>query len=344
MAQAFDAASLQASGPMLPLGDEPRAAPGTAAYDAGRRVSASTTGSLAFIPDPAINTSLRWVAPTGAPAGTISVPAGRYLGVSIAPDNSQAVLVRRDADGSRSMWLVDLTRASAAPLGSIARGVPAPVWSRDGRRVAFAEMVKGQRQLSEKTVADSSPARRIVALPANGAYPRDWPNGEILITQIDPGTKWNLYRMADSGATDPVVVFRSPAIEAAGWVSPDGKWLLYVSDEGGRLDAWVQPFPNGGAKVQISTGGTSQAWWNRDGKDVLYLRRDQTLWRVVMNLSPGRPPQAGPAEQLGTFPASLVSVDLAVKSQRFLALIPERATIDAVTIIQSWRAALPASR
>jgi len=60
-----------------------------------------------------------------------------------------------------------------------------------------------------------------------------------------------------------------------------------------------------------------------------------------MDLSATRPPRIGAPEQLGAFPPALISMDFAGKAQRFLALVPERAAADAVTVIQSWRAALP---
>ena len=79
-AQAFDAAALRTTGDVVSLGDEPGVAPGPAAYDAGRRVSASSTGSLAFIPDPAMNTTVEWREPSGKQTGTVSVAAGPLHG------------------------------------------------------------------------------------------------------------------------------------------------------------------------------------------------------------------------------------------------------------------------
>jgi hypothetical protein len=206
------------------------------------------------------------------------------------------------------------------------------------------EISDGRWQLSEKTVADSAPSRRIGALSGQIAYPTAWAGRDILVNRIAPDTKWNVYRWPESGASEPTPVINTTAVEAGGKLSPDGRWIAYFSDEAGRFDLFVQSYPAGGAKVQVSTGGVKAAWWNRDGREILYLRRDDTLWRVSMTFSADRPPRVGSAEQIGAFPTALLSIDLGIKSQRFLALMPERAALDAVTIVQSWRAALTATR
>jgi hypothetical protein len=105
----------------------------------------------------------------------------------------------------------------------------------------------------------------------------------------------------------------------------------------------VRSLAASGAKLQVSTGGAQLGWWTPEGKEVLFLKRDQTLWRVGVDLR-AVPPRIGAPEQLGTFPSSLVAMDLAAGGQRFLALVPERAGLGAVTIVQSWRSALHAKQ
>jgi predicted Ser/Thr protein kinase len=339
-AQAFDAVTLRLKGDVATLGDQPRVAPGPAAYEAGRRVSASSNGSLAFIPDQSLNANLEWLDQTGRVTGSVNVPAARYLGLAVAPDDLHAVLVRKDSASSASLWGVDLDRPNAVPVATDASGEATPVWSPDSHRIVFVEIGGGHRRLVAKDVSDSSPPRVIAQLDANAWLPQSWTNGEILFNRIDPGTKWNIYRLPESGGSDPVPVIRGAAIEVGGYVSPDGHWIAYLSDEAGRLDLWLQTYPDGGSKVPVSTGGVQTAWWGLGGRELLYLKRDQTLWRVDVDLTPARAPRIGTPHQLGTFPAALVAMDAVSHGQRFLALVSERGGLDAITIVQGWKAAI----
>ena len=94
-------------------------------------------------------------------------------------------------------------------------------------------------------------------------------------------------------------------------------------------------------QVEVTTGGVQRAWWTRDGRQLLFMTRDQAVWRVPTDLR-GAAPRLGPAEQVGTFPPGVVSMEPA-RDGRFLAVIGERADAGAVTVVQSWQA-LVASR
>jgi Tol biopolymer transport system component len=257
----------------------------------------------------------------------------------MAPDQSRAALVRQEFGAPPSVWVVDLARSTAVPVGTTIRGAGAPVWSPDSRRLAFVEIQDGRRQLSVKTAADASPPQRVAQLAGNSALVRAWTTGEFVLNQIDPGTRWNVYRLPETGTGEPTPVIQGPGIDAGGWLSPTRRWIAYLSDEGGRFDLWVQPYPTGGAKQQISTTGVQSAWWDKDDGHLLYLTRDQTLWRVDVKLTGDRAPQIGPPTQIGTFPATLIAMDFAAERQQFLALVPDRSGVDAITIVQGWRAA-----
>jgi Tol biopolymer transport system component len=343
-AQSFDARTLRTSGDAVSLGDQPAVAPGPAAYDAGRRVSASATGSLAYYLEAVANTDVRWMDQTGKMTGTVNVPPGRYSDIAIAPDNTRAVLVRQESSISSSLWLVDLTRASAIPLSTDGIRDPSPVWSPDSTRVVFGGVRDGQPGLYEKIVADPSAESTILGIDGSFARPRGWSNdlAWIVVNRLDPGTKWNIYRAQAAGLAAPVPIVQGPAIEVGGWPSPDSHWLAYFSDEAGSLDLFVQPFPNPGPKVQVATGGIQRCWWTPDGRHLLYTKRDQTLWRVDVDLR-AAVPRIGATLQLGAFPSTLVGMDLA-RDGRFLALVSERSGLGTVTVVKSWPAALTPRR
>jgi Tol biopolymer transport system component len=343
-AQPFDAKALKTIGDAITLGDEPTIAQTTAAYDAGRRVSVSTTGSLAFYFEPSTNTRLQWMDPNAKVAGVVSVPPARYSSVTIAPDGTRAVLVRSDSQISSSLWLADLRRDSFVPILMNANKNPLPVWSPDSTRIAFQGERDGRRGLYEKTVDEAAGEVRILPVDNNSIFPRGWSKDRgIIFNQIDPGTKWNIYLVPASGRGAPALLVGGPSIEVGGWPSPDNHWLAYQSDEAGSLDLWVQPFPGPGTRTHVVAGGIQASWWMPDGRHLLYLKRDRSLWQVEVDFRIV-PAKIGAPVQLATFPSALVEMDLAPDGRRFLALVPEQAGLGAVTVVERWQAALRAKR
>jgi len=345
-AHAFDLRTLQFNGDPISLGDQPAVFPGPAAYDAGTRVSASATGSLAYFLDAPANTNVQWIDPTGKVTGTVNAPPGRYTEVAIAPDGRKAVLARLDSESRTSwtLWLLNLTRAGAVPLAVSINKTAAPVWSPDSSRIAYFGQQDGVRGIFEKIASDESPARSILEMENSPMLPQSWSaDAGIIFARADPGTKWNIYRVPPAGASAPVPLVNGPAIEVGGWPSPDRRWLAYLSDEAGRLDVFVRSFLRTGPSAQIPLGGAQHCWWMPDGRSLVCLKRDQTLWRIAIDLRDAAPRIDAPV-QIATFPASLVAADLAPDGHRFLALVPERVGVGAVAVVQSWRAALPDRR
>jgi len=337
VAQPFDATSLKFAGDPVPLGDQPAVAPGGAAYDAGRRISASTNGSLAYYLAPAADVNVQWIDLTGRTIGSLDVPSGRYSTVAIAPDGNKAVLVRPASQTSSDLWIADLTRSSAIPFAAGAHRLPMPIWSPDSTRIIFSTESSGSFGLAEKSVVTGS-AERPIFRSDTTIYARHWSTElGIIVNRIDPGTKWNIYRLkaSDSAAPEPLVT--GPSIDLGGWPSPDRRWLAYLSDEAGRLDLYLQSLP-AGQKTQVAPA-VHQYWWTPDGKAILYTTRAQTLWRVDVDMR-GPSPRIAPPIQLASLPSTLVYLDLAPDGRRFLALVPERTGLGTVAIVQSWQSGL----
>ena len=109
-------------------------------------------------------------------------------------------------------------------------------------------------------------------------YPTDWSlDGRFIIyRQDDPKTKFDVWVLPMDG-TKPFPVVQTDANEIAGALSPDGRWLSYVSDVSGRYEVYVQSFPNGSGKRQVSTGGGNHPRWRRDGRELFYYTGDGKL-------------------------------------------------------------------
>ena len=124
----------------------------------------------------------------------------------------------------------------------------------------------------------------------------DWsPDGRFLLYRsIDPKTGSDIWALPLDGDRKPFPVVQTNFDERDGQFSPDGKWIAYQSNESGRFEIYVQPFPGPGGKSQVSTNGGAQVRWRRDGKELFYIALDGRLMAVPIRLaSNGQAVEAG---------------------------------------------------
>jgi Tol biopolymer transport system component len=342
----FDARTLKVTGAPVTLGDEPVAVlDPSGSYTAGRLVSVSADGSLVYFSGASSNTTAAWVDLSGRVTGKLSLPPGHYDQVAISPDGTKAVVVQSTSPSESALWLADLARGGALPMTSGGGRDDSPVWSPDGTRVAFSTDRDGPQQIYVKSVGDALPERLLFKSDAMFMAPSAWSrDGKWLVfLQLDRDTAQNLWAlpMPAGGTARPQV--RTPVRDLGGWPSPDGRWLLYASDESGRFELYAQSFPEPGRKVAISQSGASAGWWVNGGQQILFVGGDQrTIMRVDVDSGPEL--MVGSPKAVGMFPPGSVRPQAMPDGQRFLALVPEQAGTGSLTIVQNWRAALEEKR
>jgi Tol biopolymer transport system component len=339
----FDARSLQVTGEPITLEDEPKSILDPAvSFTAGRAVSVSQAGSLAYFTAPAANTTAVWMDLAGRITGTLDLPAGHYETVTISPDGTRAVLVRSSSPSESSLWLVDLARGSAAPFSSGQGRNDAPVWSPDGTRVVFASDRDGPQEIYVKVVGDATPEVVLFrnALPFKNVSAWSADGRWLVLTQLDETTQQNIWMLPASGQGELVSVVRGPVRDSAGPMSPDGRWLAFIADDTGRFEVYLQSLPPPGRRQQVSQGGGTLSWWAADGRSLIFLDdRYRSLWHV--DLLPGAVLGVGTPRQIANLPPDVAWLDAMPDRKRFIAIVPEKAGPGSVTVVQNWRAALP---
>jgi Tol biopolymer transport system component len=347
VAQPFDPVRLQATGEVVPLAEQVGLAgpTGTGAF------SASDDGTLAFVSGPRRgNREVVWLDRSGKRLSAATKPDD-ISGLALSPDGSTAAVMIGDMSPGTDIWLQHLQGESLSRFTFGPRANGYPVWSPDGRRLLFTSLSGSgsSDELFEKPAGGAGKEEPVLRGPRSNTVASDWsPDGKF-VTYSSTGEKtqddlWILPMDADR---KPVSLLQTPFNERWGQFSPDGKWLAYASDESGRYQVFVQPFPADGRKWQISTIGGRQPRWNRSGRELFYITDAQTLAAIPLML--GASLQQGTAQVLfkGISGEGATTRTFTYQpspdGQRFLALV--QAEGDAlgpppITIVTNWQTGL----
>ena len=254
----------------------------------------SDDGSLVYVPgDRSGERTLVWASPDGR-AEPLATPEHSYVGPSLSPDGTQAAVGLADELGNVDIWVSDLVRGTLTRLTTNDGRDHSPLWTPDGRRVVFASTREGQPAIFWKAADGTGSAERLLTIDeADDLVPFDWsPDGDALIfTVVLPGTGADIGLAPVEDPTNWQPLLQTDAGEQAPSVSPDGRWLAYMSDESGEPHVYVRRFPDMSDRQQISTVRATYPDWSDDGRELFYLSSPigppMTVERVSVEPGPG---------------------------------------------------------
>jgi eukaryotic-like serine/threonine-protein kinase len=336
MAVPFDPQPLASKGTAVPVVEGVLQFPvsGAAQY------SISATGSLAYVSGgvQSAQSKLVWVSRNGAEQ-PLTTPAHAYVQPRLSPDGRRVAVTITDQEAQT--WLYDLSRETLTRLTFEGNYNPMPVWTPDGKRIAFESNKEGPPNLFWQ-LADGSGGLERLATSEYINAPTSWsPDGQLLaFIEINPTTGFDIWvlRLSDRKAQP---FLRTRFNETAPRFSPDGRWLAYISDESGRYEIYVQPYPGPGGKWQISTEGGTEPVWNPNGRELFYRSGDKMM-AVDIAAQPGF--TAGTPRMLfeGGYqlaPVPVANYDVSPDGQRFLMLKPSEQAESAPTqinVVLNW--------
>jgi len=337
MAAPFSLSSRKTTGPPVQILDDVMTEPRTgAAYFAF-----SETGTLVYAAGAAVRVSERrmvWVGRDGS-TEPVTEKLAVYSWPRLSPDGSRIAVAIEGANDD--VWLYDLGRGTFTRFTFEGRNI-APLWTPDGTGLTFSSTLAGDPRIPVPNLlmrsADGSGDSERLWPTSFASFAGAWtPDGGKLVFMGLAADEDILVGARDDDAPSPLLASRFREMCAS--LSPDGRWLAYASDESGRSEVYLRPFPGPGAKVQVSTEGGDEPVWAKSGRELFYRNRNQV---VAANISTGQKLAIGEPEVLfeRSFDRSpipgLTNYDVS-KDGRFLMIEPsEHASIKELNVVLDW--------
>jgi eukaryotic-like serine/threonine-protein kinase len=214
------------------------------------------------------------------------------------PHEATIIDVRLSPDGKRAafasavgVWVLDLERKSKTRITFDQQVVREPAWSPDGKTIAFSAPVTtggGNVEFRSKAADGSGTEKTLFAEQNNYHYPGWSPDGRYLTYLWGDGEKMvSLWIRPANGDGKPAAIVQPPSAQSnlqAYRISPDGRWVAYVSNESGQPEVYITSFPEGKGKWKVSSSGGFYPAWRGDGKELLYANISDDFFACPVNM------------------------------------------------------------
>jgi serine/threonine-protein kinase len=342
----FDPARLAVSGSPISLIEDvqssiARGGVGPGGGTGAMHFAVSAAGTLVYAPRGIdLLRSVTWVDRTGRET-PLAVPARPYVYVRLSPDGTRAAFDIRDQQ--QDIWIWDFARETMTRFTFDPAPEIAPLWTRDGQRIVFFSNRPGEQGLFWQPADQAGAPERLSRSAASVHIATSFtPDGKQVIMYDNTPNGQDVMTLGVGGEAKPVPLLKTPFNELTADLSPDGRWLVYASNESGRTEIYARPFPDvQTTRVQISTAGGSRPLWSRDGREVFFMGPDGSMMAVpIRSITPFR---AGNPLQLfkGPYFAALNgrTYDVTADGQRFLAIKEAAAQASAgqqLLVVENW--------
>jgi eukaryotic-like serine/threonine-protein kinase len=307
--------------------------------------SASQNGHLAIIRQQIGSGRLTWFS-RDARSLKNAAESADYMEIRLSPDGQRAAFTRYSM---QNVWVLDVERGSASKLTFGSGSNRGPVWSPDGRQIAYASSGQPPYRIHRRA-SDGTGSEELLLESTEAVVPLSWsPNGGFLLYITGLRGRWDHYLLPLSGDRKPIPYMVDPYDKFEGVFSPDGHWIAYSSNETGQREVYVRPAPEiaGGlpgaqGKWLISSQGGFHPRWRRDGKELVFFSLSGGMLSASLETSGNSfrhsIPQPFPL-QIGSAVNPLFTHDMAPDGKSFLLVDRDTATTP-ITIVLNWEARL----
>jgi eukaryotic-like serine/threonine-protein kinase len=348
LAQRFDADARRVSG------DPIKVAENLAYYRStgNGAFAVSDSGVLAYYGG-TLGSDLEWLDRSGRKGETGWMHQPFATSIRLSPDGQRVVADLTDPRvGTSDIWSFDLSRRVASRFTAEVTDESSPVWSPDGRRVVFSSDRAGANDLYVKTT-DGRDGAELVFSRSGPQAATDWSSdGKWLVVEDNSrDTGRDLWVVSVDGKSQARPIARTRFQEWGGRLSPDNRWMAFVTDESGASEVYVMPFTGVGDKKRISTAGGISPRWRRDNKELFYVSPDSGTVMAVA-IAPTSTLTAALPVRLFDLQAPVtarrpreVGYDVSPDGDAFLlSTPPEQPLPGGIAVVLNWQRELNAAR
>ena len=304
---------------------------GTSAITGSIAAASSLSGRIAYRAA-AEARQLAWIDRSGRQISTLgdvdlSLPEDHRLS-----RDGRTVVLQRTVDGNTDLWLIDSERGVSRRVTYDPGIEYEAALSADGSQAAYASDQTGQNDVYRVSLGgESGPVPLISSAGQENVY--DWSRDGRFLLYGNQGPN-DLWILPLAGGRRPFAILQTPFNERYARFSPDGRWVTYQSDESGRFEIYVRPFPGPGSAWRVSPAGGTNPEWRGDGRELFYVSADNRLMAVPLD---GGSVAAGAPVALFTLPQVSLRCPYAASpdGQRFLInrIVSDPAPI---TVLFNW--------
>jgi len=340
VAVAFDLPRMEVSGSPVPVQE---GVVTSALTSGGAEYDVTPSGLLAYVSGNAKPParSLVWVDRKGL-AKTLPAPPRVYSSPTLSPDG-KLLAVQINDNGLLAIWIYEFARNTLTRLTFGPGSSSTPLWTPDGRRVIYN--TRSPSPSFRSKLADGSGKEETLyskEFDDPGATPVSVsPDGKaLLFSAYSPAGKQAIHALSLDGSDTIQPFLQTPANFNGSHFSPDGRWVAYTTDESGRREVCVQPFPIAPGKWLVSTEGGQYSRWARNGREIFFVSGDQSnqLMSVDVETQPGF--KAGTPHPLFSTSGYLAAgnYDVAPDGQHFLMIKQEDALTNPkeLNVVLNW--------
>ena len=305
---------------------------------------ASGAGLLAYAAGGQIPAQAAWYDRSGKELGTVGEKVFNLNSVRLSPDGTR--LATEAGDANSEIWINELKRQVNTRLTFGSGASSTPVWSPDGRWIAYIG-VRGRNNLYRKATNGMGQEEVLLEGDNLNRAPSDWsPDGKSLLFGTgDFASSGQIWLLPLEGDRKPVSLVQGNFVAANARFSPDGHWVAYNSTESGRPEVYVMPFGSGAGKWQVSGAGGVLPVWRHDGKELFYWSLDNNLVSVPVQLKKDAVEVGAPHTMFRLRnPQGNVGLispyDVTGDGQRFVVIETPQLASKPITLVTNWTAEL----
>jgi len=280
LAVPFDPSRLEITGSPLPVADGVVVGPGGAA-----RMGMSRDGAFAYVTGPLARRDLVMVDRAGSARVLPAEPQG-YIAPRLSPDGRRIAVEVDEPDLVNSdVWVYDMAQHTRTRL-TFDQSAHRPIWTPDGKRIVYSRGQFSQADLYWIPVDGTGPAESLLVAPEDQWAGDVTPDGRTLIFRSGgAGPVRSIHTLPLQGPRTPQPFLVNQFDNHSPSLSPDGHWIAYVSNESGRLEVYVRPFPGPGGRWQVSLDGGTEPVWAANGRELFY-RNGTKMMVAAISLHP----------------------------------------------------------